>query len=380
VVELIKQAVHYKQWKVLLCAPSNVAVDNVLERLVAYPTSKKSSRKTQCLRLGHPARLAPSVLEHSMERLIRSADGSDVLRDCKQELQQYINVMNESYNAAKDRYQNKGKAKKSSSGGVSGASRSKAANLSYSERRQMKSEMKHLRKEIRTREEKVLRELIESRHVILATNVGAANRVLNDVSFDLVVIDEAAQALEASCWIPALRGNRLVLAGDHKQLAPTIQSRLAGSRGLGYTMFDRAMAIHGTQTISRMLSVQYRMHETISDWASQAMYDGKLRSAPSVAHRKLADLPNVKAACLDGDSETEMDEDITDVNLLLIDTAGCDMEEETSAAGSKRNPGEARIVQQHGETSAVICHPPSEPFLVLLSTTLYFLSPIQTQQ
>jgi len=353
-VELIKQAVCYKNWKVLVCAPSNVAVDNILERLAAV--SDKKSQKMKCMRLGHPARLQPSVLEHSMERLIQSADGSEIVRDCKKELKQYLDTLSACYDNNKSK---KGKIKDANNKPTS----------SYAERRQARSEISHLRKEIRAREERVLEELIRSRQVILATNVGAASKVLYGTSFDLVVIDEAAQALEASCWIPALRGNRLVLAGDHKQLAPTIQSRDAGAKGLGYTMFDRALAIHGSNSVSRMLSVQYRMHQCISDWSSNAMYEGKLQSAACVAHRKLADLPKILKVSSINKSVNDMEDDgLLDINLLLIDTAGCDIEEETTPSGSKRNLGEARIVEQHGEFCALELN----NLLARMSLTLLF--------
>jgi len=109
--------------------------------------------------------------------------------------------------------------------------------------------MKLLKKEIRQREEKVVDGLLLGAQVILCTNVGAASTVLDKSEksplfkpFDLVVIDEAAQALEASCWIPILRGKRLVLAGDHHQFPPTIKSRnLEVTRELGKTLFQKIM-------------------------------------------------------------------------------------------------------------------------------------------
>lgn len=141
-------------------------------------------------------------------------------------------------------------------------------------------------------------------------------QVLSEEVFDMVVIDEAAQALEASCWIPLLKGPRLVLAGDHKQLAPTIKSVKAERMGLGLTLFDRLMKRLG-ESHSRMLNVQYRMHHVICDWASQAMYNGALVAAESVAQRLVSGLPYVSGAA-----------DMTDCPMLLLDTAGCGMEEQ----------------------------------------------------
>ena len=96
----------------------------------------------------------------------------------------------------------------------------------------------------------------------------------------LCVIDEAAMALEVSCWIPIMRSKRLVLAGDHCQLAPTIMSQEAEAMGLGTTLFDRVVAKY--PLCVRMLSTQYRMNSQISDWSSKAMYDGLLESGESV--------------------------------------------------------------------------------------------------
>jgi len=326
VAELIMQAVRTKQWKVLVCAPSNVAVDNILERIVSAHEkttipikSHKKAKLPRMVRLGHPARLHPSVLQHSLEALIRSADGTEIVNDCRNEMKDFMKLLTNS-------------------------------RTRYAERKVAQTNIRQLRKEIRSREEKVVEELLQTRDIVLCTNVGASSYFLKKLEFDLVVIDEAAQALEASCWIPILHGKRLVLAGDHKQLPPTIKSRAAQKLGLGVTLFDRALALHGKTNISRMLSVQYRMHQMISTFVSDEMYDGKLETAPSVAKRSLQDLSHVIAASSRDLSIT------TKPTFVLVDTAGCDMEEESSTGGvekagsgtgSKFNKGEAIVVQRH---------------------------------
>jgi len=181
------------------------------------------------------------------------------------------------------------------------------------------------------------------------------SKLLRDEVFDLAVIDEAAQAMEASCFIPVLRSRRLVLAGDHKQLAPTIKSAKALKMGLGVTLFDRLMARLGGSH-ARMLNIQYRMHAAICGWASQEMYGGELVPAEGVAHRLLSGLDYVTGA-----------EDMTLAPLLLLDTAGCGMEEEEETqechgcdskgerrkklallqGGSRSNTGEAKVVEAH---------------------------------
>lgn len=301
---------HNFDFKVLVTAPSNVAVDNVLERIVqaeALPRkgAKKGDRKRiRAVRLGHPARIKDSILPYSLEALVQSADGSDIVSDVRRELNSFLQVMSNPKSRGADK-------------------------------RTAYREIKALRKEVRTREQKVVGSLIQNAQVVLATTVGAANRILKELKFDLVIIDEAAQALEASCWIPILRGERLVLAGDHCQLPPTIKSNdPAVQKELAKTLFERLMASRRDEAnaISRMLKVQYRMHENIANWASTAMYHGDLQTHESVRNRELSDLPNI---------ENEQPA------LMLIDTAGCGMDEGVNAAGSRFNEGEAQIVAQH---------------------------------
>jgi ATP-dependent RNA/DNA helicase IGHMBP2 len=316
--ELIYQAVASHQLRVLVTAPSNVAVDNVLERLVSIqqqqqhqhqqPSQKKrkskssNSIKLRMVRLGHPARIKPNIMSYSLESLVQRHDGTEIVQDVRQELQSYLRIANN----PKGRYADKKAAYK---------------------------ELKGLRNEIKTREEQVVKQLISSAQVVLCTNVGAANKTLRQEIFDLVIIDEAAQALEASCWIPILRGRRLCLAGDHCQLPPTIKNH-AVEKELGVTLFERIMGQYQKHPdrVSRLLQVQYRMHQSISDWASTSMYHGRLTTFAGVATRQLCELEHFT-----GDQPT----------MLLIDTAGCDLTELTNSAGSRYNEGEAQLVVQH---------------------------------
>ena len=325
IAELIQQAVHVHKYKVLVTAPSNVAVDNVLERLVANQSTKtkRSKRKDRqgklkVVRLGHPARIKESILPYSIESLVQNAEGTEIVDDVRNELQSFLRILSNPKSRGTDK------------------------RLAY-------REIKSLRKEVRTREQKVVKDLIREAQVVLATNVGAANSILKDVEFDLVVIDEAAQALEASCWIPILHGKRLVLAGDHCQLPPTIKSNASAvQRGLGKTLFERTVELYDDRnspdkkgTVSRMLRVQYRMHSDIANWASTAMYNGQLETHERVENRTLSQLPHV------AESQADAEEDFGQTRLLLIDTAGCDMYETVNAAGSRYNDGEAQIVAKH---------------------------------
>ncbi len=287
VVEFIRQAVQ-QGLRVLACAPSNVAVDNMVERL-AVPIGKS---RPNIVRVGHPARLLPSVLDHCLDARIASDHGSSIVSDVKKEMSDMLKAIDKSRNK--------------------------------SDKRRMRGEVKLLRKEIRTREEQVVKDIILNSHVVLTTCIGAANdKVLCDIDgFDVVVIDEAAQSLEAACWIPLLKGKRAVLAGDHCQLPPTIKSHSAAADGLGVTLLDRIVPLY--PQVVNMLDIQYRMHADISNWSSAAFYHGKLMADESVAKRDMREVPSVKKMLLSHEN-SDADVDIPPV-LLLIDTAGADME------------------------------------------------------
>ena len=339
VAHLIRAAVHQKGWKILVTAPSNVAVDNVLERLMGLEEclesergkrkgkKKGNRRKIKAVRLGHPARIQQGIQGYSLESKVQSAEGTEIVKDCRCELKQYIKTLSD----AKSR---------------------------PGEKRTAYREMKSLRKEIRQREEKVVSQILRESNVVFATNVGAASSLFKrmvgsngePIVFDLVVIDEAGQALEASCWISLLKGNRAVLAGDHKQLPPTVKSSMPEvQRGLSKTLFERLMMAHESNDVKAsgysMLKVQYRMHLDISDWASKAMYNGQLVSHESVRDRKLSDLPQMVNGKGHGTDKT--DPTLQSTTLLLVDTTGCDMHETENSAGSRKNEGEAAIVVSH---------------------------------
>ena len=183
VAELVRCAVHNKGWKVLVTAPSNVAVDNVLDRVMSIEneqTAKRNSgsnKKIKAVRLGHPARIQRGIQKYSLESLVQSSEGTEIVRDCRSELNEYLKTLS----SAKSR---------------------------PNEKRVAYMEMKALRKEIRSREERVVGQILRESNVVLATNIGVSSSLLNrmlggkgEPPFDLVIIDEAAQALEASCWI-----------------------------------------------------------------------------------------------------------------------------------------------------------------------------------
>lgn len=298
VVEVILQAVKQEQ-KVLCCAPSNVAVDNLVERLV--------KSKVKVLRLGHPARLLESIQKHSLDAVLAHSDNTNVISDIRKDMDKAFSEMKK----ARDKGQ----------------------------RSNLRREIKDLRRELRSREETAISQILKRADVILATNTGASNdgplKHLPNDHFDLVVIDECAQALESSCWIALLKAHKCILAGDYKQLPPTIKSQSAASKGLSVSLMERLIKKYGDSVV-RMVTTQYRMNSAIMQWASEEMYQGKLIAHHSVEKHLLRDLSGVA------------DVEETRIPLLLIDTAGCGLSEmEDTDEQSKGNQGEVDIVALH---------------------------------
>ena len=168
--------------------PSNISVDNICERLAPLGIP--------LVRLGHPARLLPSVLAHSLDSLTRSSDQGALLRDARDDVDKALS-----------------KISKTRSG---------------KERKEIYNQVKELRKEVRTREKKCVDEVIRTAKVHLATLHGSGGRELVGRHWDVVIIDEASQALEAQSWIPLWSAQKVILAGDHLQLPPTVKSTVKG--------------------------------------------------------------------------------------------------------------------------------------------------------
>lgn len=219
------------------------------------------------------------------------------------------------------------------------------------ERRAIYADLKALRKEYRQRERACVANLITRSKVVLATLHGSGGFQLRDERFDVVLIDEASQALEAQCWVPLLSASKAVCAGDHLQLPPTIKSLRSSSKtsspkkttavSLETTLFDRLLALHGP-AIKRMLTTQYRMHESIMRFPSDALYEGRLVAADAVKARLLADLPYPVERT---DNTTEP--------LVFIDTQGGDFLEQRD--DEQDGDGDGKKVRRslvHGESKS----------------------------
>ena len=303
----------------LVCGPSNVSVDNIVERLAPH--------KVSMIRIGHPARLLPSVLNHSLDILTQTSDAAAIVRDVRQEMDD-----------------KQASIRKTRTG---------------RERKAIYSDLKELRKEYRERERNCVDHLLGSTKVVLATLHGSGGFQLRHQDFDMVIIDEGSQALEAQCWVALMAAKKLVVAGDHLQLPPTIKSlnSKASSKdksaiearqdaSLETTLFDRLLALHGP-SIKRMLTVQYRMHEIIMRFPSDELYEGRLVAADAVQARLLQDLPYA----------VQKTEDTAEP-LVFWDTQGGEFPEKTEDEGegrkggknfgeSKSNDMEAALVRAH---------------------------------
>lgn len=294
VVELVRQSCARGE-HVLAAAPSNVAVDNLVERLV--------QAGLRVVRLGHPVRVLPAVVEHTLSVLVQASEEQKLLKDVRHELR---DVQRKFWRAAR------------------------------SQRAELKQEQRRLRDEQRTLERAIVQGLLDTADVVCCTTTGAGDHVLQGRLFDLAVVDEAAQAFEAATWLALRKAKKGVLAGDHLQLPPTVTSEEAAKEGLARTMFERLALGEPGKALARMLTTQYRMHERVQAWSAQRFYGGRLVPHESVRSHRLCDLPDVVLT------------ELTEQPLCFVDTAGCGHDEsEGQEDGSKRNEGEARVVAAH---------------------------------
>ncbi|KAH9942064.1 P-loop containing nucleoside triphosphate hydrolase protein [Amylocystis lapponica] len=205
-IEIIRQLTSItpsnpKPLRLLVCGASNLSVDNILERLLALP-AQESGKKLKVTRIGHPARVMAheGILDSTLEVKAGRSEMAALAKDVKNELEAALDVLS-------------GKGKGTKGKGPRGA-----------ERKRMWEEVRALRKEYRQREGGVVQTVLSESQVVLATCHSSGGRQLYSQDFDVVVIDEATQALEAVCWIPIFKAKKLILAGDPMQLPPTILS------------------------------------------------------------------------------------------------------------------------------------------------------------
>lgn len=267
-----------RESQVLVCAQSNMAVDWISEKLV--------DRGINVLRIGNPTRVNDKMLSFTYERRFEAHPDYPQLwsiRKAIRELRQ----------------------------------QRKHADSWHQKMDRLKSRATELELRIRS-------SLFGEARVIASTLTGAANRVLEGEKYSTLFIDEAAQALEAACWIAIRKAGRVILAGDHCQLPPTVKSIMALKGGLGKTLMER-IAENKPETVT-LLKMQYRMNEQIMKFSSEWFYNGMVESAPTVSHRGILDY---------------------DTPMMWIDTAECDGKEEFVGENFGRiNRAEAELTLQ----------------------------------
>lgn len=267
-----------RESQVLVCAQSNMAVDWISEKLV--------DRGINVLRIGNPTRVNDKMLSFTYERRFEAHPDYPQLwsiRKAIRELRQ----------------------------------QRKHADSWHQKMDRLKSRATELELRIRS-------SLFGEARVIASTLTGAANRVLEGEKYSTLFIDEAAQALEAACWIAIRKAGRVILAGDHCQLPPTVKSIMALKGGLGKTLMERIVE-NKPETVM-LLKMQYRMNEQIMKFSSEWFYHGMVESAPTVSHRGILDY---------------------DTPMMWIDTAECDSKEEFVGENFGRiNRAEAELTLQ----------------------------------
>jgi len=282
--------------QVLVCSSSNTAVDLLTEKLHREGIS--------VLRLGNPARISEDVIVNTLDAKLAAHESYKDLKSYRKTAEEYFRMA--------------GKYKR-----TFGKEEREQRQLFY-------QEAKKILHEARTLEDYIISDQFDKAQVIACTPVVSANRMMRHRQFTTVFIDEAAQALEPMCWIPISRSNRVIFAGDHFQLPPTVKSKLAEDKGLKETLFEHCMHI---ENVSVMLNTQYRMNEHIMSFSNEKFYGGKLIAADSVKDNVLS---------------FDEDETMLHTPFEFIDTAGCGFDEIVNPESlSISNSEEADLLIKH---------------------------------
>ncbi|MDQ1151528.1 AAA domain-containing protein [Sphingobacterium zeae] len=288
-IKAVKALLKQESKQLLVVAPSNTAVDLLTERLDAVGVA--------VTRIGNPVKVSEHLQELTLDAKIDRHPANKDIKILQKQVRAYTEM-------AQKYKRSFGKAERE-------------------QRKALFDEAHRIRKEVDQIQDFISADVLDKSQVITATLVGSNHEVIRNRGYETVIIDEAAQALEPACWIPILKAHRLVLAGDHNQLSPTVKSSKIAGHGLSHTLFEK-LVDHNPQLVS-LLDIQYRMNEQIMQYPSVALYDGLLKADSAVAHWTIA-----------GDSEP----------VLFIDTAGAGFEE-TEIDGAIFNSGEAHFLTSH---------------------------------
>ena len=288
-VQAIKLLVARGEERILVVAPSNTAVDLLSGQL--------SSEGLNVLRVGNPARVSDRLTSLTLDsRMADHATMKDIRR-----LKKQAGEFKEMAHKYKRHF---GKAERE-------------------QRKALFDEAHKIMKEVARLEDYIIGDVVAKAQVIAATPVGSNHYTVRDLRYHTVVIDEAGQAPEPACWIPILKAKKVILAGDHWQLPPTIKSEEAARGGLAVTLLERIVKLYPAQVV--LLEEQYRMHEHIMGYSSRVFYENRLVAHSSVASHLLHE---------------------ADAPVTFIDTAGCGFDEKTEDAAIS-NPEEAALLLRH---------------------------------
>ncbi|WP_090105169.1 AAA domain-containing protein [Chitinophaga sp. CF118] len=288
-VQAIKALIKQDHKQILVVAPSNTAVDLLSEKL--------SDEGLNVLRVGNPARVSERLMSLTL-------DSKMAEHNSMKEIKKLRKQANEFRDMAHKYKRNFGKAERD-------------------QRKALFDEARSIMKSVENTEQYIIDDLLTKAQVIAATLVGANHYTVRKLKYHTVVIDEAGQALEPACWIPILKAQKVILAGDHCQLSPTVKSNEAAKGGLSTTLLEKCVAQHPEAVT--LLEEQYRMNSMIMGYSSSIFYADKLKAHVSVADHLL--FPQ-------------------DIPLAFIDTAGCGFDEKTEGT-STTNPEEAAFLFKH---------------------------------
>lgn len=309
-VELISQETRQNH-KVLATAESNAAVDNILERLM-------ENKKLNLTRLGHPQRVSKHNITQTLAYKVEKHDLNQKIKKIHKKIDKLIEKRS-SYTKPTPQY-HRGYGDydilHNASKGKGGRGISPDKMKSMAQWIEINQEIDEAHDDIKRVENKMIRDIIEQSDVILATNSSAALESISRVKFDVAIIDEASQATIPSVLIPIAKAHRFILAGDHKQLPPTIISKKAGN--LEKTLFEELIKMYPFK--SQLLNVQYRMNKLLMAFPNREFYNNGLKSDSSVDDITINDI-----------LDTNYDEDA----LLFIDTSDIDNYGESHLKDSK---------------------------------------------
>lgn len=274
--------------QILVVAPSNAAVDLLSEQL--------ANVGHQVVRIGNPSKVSDHLLALTLDHQIQQHSTNKEIRKLKKRANEFRDM-------AHKYKRNFGKAERE-------------------QRKALFDEAHKILKDVEHMEQYIIKDILGKTQIVAATLVGANHYTIRQLKYNVVVIDEAAQALEPACWIPIIKAQKVIFAGDHCQLPPTIKSQQAGQAGLSITLFEKCIQLIPNAAV--LLDTQYRMHEQIMGFSSKQFYNGLLK-----AHESNATHYNFT----------------NDKPIEFIDTAGCGFEETTDQK-SIANPEEAALLLQ----------------------------------